>query len=197
MCVQNTVNFISPIFKRLDWPNALLGGIIGLALVKLVDWIRRPKLKFLGFGIVPVSFGKLVKLSFKLDGGINPGVGCCEIVTNSEKTCYAKWDESPNPLKNDKLGDFVPEKVPATYYQTLFLKKIYSVPILIEDPASIPQLTQSPYRIFNAWWFGKGQGYYIEQPMKYSDFLTIIVRGNGFLWERQFTVKEVLRLAGV
>ncbi len=170
----------------LDWPNlivgAILGGIVGLFLVRIIDWLRRIRLKCKGFTIESTNFGELYKLEFILKGGFDPGVCCCEILSEQGNSC-AKWDETPNPLKGDKLDRFVPEMVPATYYQNLFLNKEYAVPILIKR--------NDDHFIFNAWWFGKAEGYYGLKPMKDKETITIIIRGNGFNWQKEFTVEKI------
>ena len=194
---QNTMKILNYLFveinplakAQIDLPNlligALFGGIVGYYLVKIIEWSHRVKLKFLGFKIEQTNFGKLLKLRFILKGRFEPGVCCCEIITEDGHR-YAKWDETPNPLKGNNLNTFVPEMVPATFYQSLYLKKEYSIPILIE-------YNEKRINVFNGWWFGKYEGYAGFAELGNSDSVKIIIRGNGFIWKQKFTVEKMYK----
>jgi len=51
-------------------------------------------------------------------------------------TTNAKWDDRPNPLRNDDLSQFAPEMVRRTTNQNLYVDTPYAVPILIFLPRS-------------------------------------------------------------
>jgi len=141
---------------NLDWPNATLGGLMGLGLVCLIDFLRKPKIKFNGFQKIKVNFGTLYKIKVKIFGHINPGLSAASIKWK-DGSVYAKWDETPNPLKNDQLSNFTPEMVPQTFYQNTFCGKSYLLPILHEDE-------NKKITVFSGWWFGRDKGYDASVP---------------------------------
>ncbi len=141
---------------NLDWSNAILGGIVGLVLVLFIEWYRKPKIKFIGFETVSVSFGTLYKLKIKITGKINPGLSELNIKWNNGNVS-ANWDENPNPLKNDKLSEFVPEMVPQTRYLNTYSGREYLVPIIHKSE-------EGKLTIFSGWWFGKDKGYGASVP---------------------------------
>jgi len=167
----------------INWLNLLTGLLLGFFLKLITDWSRRIKIKFRGFNKTIVNFGELYKLRFILYGYSNPGSCSCEIITSKGKT-FAKWDESPNPLENDDLDKFVPEKVPSTFFQTLYTKKEYSIPIIIK--------VNSTYYIFDGWWFGKNKGYYQLPPLSSDEKITIIIRGNNFSNKKETTLNGII-----
>lgn len=182
---------INPFAKvQIDLPNvvigALCGGIVGYYLVRIIEWSHKVKLIFLGFIGEKTNFGELLKLKFILKGQSEPGVCCCEIITEDGHR-YAKWDETPNPLKGDSLDKFIPEMVPATFYQSLYLEKVYSIPILIK-------YNENRINVFNGWWFGKHEGYAGFAELQNTDSVKIIIRGNGFIWKKIFTVEKIKKL---
>jgi hypothetical protein len=187
MCSHNFINYISFICElNLDWPNlivgSILGGICGLCLVYGVDWLRKIQLKDKGFVREQSIMGELYKFKFILKGSFEPGVCCCEIFSKQGNS-FAKWDETPNPLKGDDLKEFIPEMVPSTYYQNLYLNREYTIPIIIKD--------KEEYYIFNGWWFGKSKGYYGLQLLKPNDIIKILIRGNTFSWPKEFSLEEI------
>ncbi len=58
----------------LDLASTVAGGIVGFVLVFVVDWIKRPRIQFLGFSSAQANFGKLYKFRFRLKGLSPPGV---------------------------------------------------------------------------------------------------------------------------
>ena len=166
----------------IDFPNLLAGALIGWCLNRLSVWSRRVQVNFHGFVKVPVNFGVLYKLVFSLRGHTDPGECTCEIET-AQGAIFAKWDEAPNPLKDDRLDSFVPELVPHTFHQKLYIGRRYSVPIIIDD--------NSKFYMFDAWWFGKSKGYYRFFPINESDELAIKLRGTNFVWQNRWYLRQV------
>ena len=117
MSIGDFITFELPI----DILAALMGGLVGLALVRGWDWYTQPKVKFLCFVREDVNFGTLHKLKFKIVGKQNPGICQLEIQWDGNSV-KAKWDETPNPLENDRPTQFRAELVPTTFYQPLFLQ---------------------------------------------------------------------------
>jgi hypothetical protein len=185
--LSNSQSIIVNSFIALKFPvdilGALVGGVVGLLLVLFWDWISRPRVSFLGFNKVNVNFGDLYKLRFKLSGRKKPGICQLEIQWNG-KSVKAKWDEAPNPLKNDDLNEFRPELVPATFYQTLFIEKEYQVPILHEDNGNLS--------IFSGWWFGRNNGYGDDPTINEEDKITLILSGNNFQWRKTFKISKII-----
>ena len=176
---------------NIDWINiavgGLLGTLLGFLLVKISDWSRKARLHFSGFKKCDVNFGTLYKISFTVKGCFDPGISCIRI-TSKGYSAFAKWDEAPNPLKDDKLESFISEMVPSTYYQPIFLKKEYRVPVVIEENNNGKKLF-----IFDGWWFGKGKGYYKGQELSKEEELTLnVLGGNGLNWNKTFKVKNIL-----
>jgi len=167
-----------------NWTDILVGILLGFLLTRLTDWSRSVRVKYKGFDKITVNFGELYKLRFILKGHSDPGMCTCEIAISGGKT-LAKWDENPNPLENDNLNKFVPEKVPSTFFQTLYTDKEYSTPIVIRDNAS--------YYIFDGWWFGKNKGYYQLPILNYGDKIAITIRGNNFSWKKEILLSEITR----
>lgn len=66
----------------IDWPNvgasvglgAIAGGIVGFALVHVVDWLWRPRMRDVQYVKETVNFGVLYKLCFTLKGRSQPGL---------------------------------------------------------------------------------------------------------------------------
>ena len=172
--------------NTLDWSNlligAMLGALLGYILVRTLDYVRKVRIEYKGFINQKVNFGKLYKLKFKLNGDFDPGVCCCEINVNGYKS-FAKWDEAPNPLRGDNPNEFVPERVPATYYQKLFLRREYCIPILIENDGVI--------EVFNGWWFGKKYRYYSLPSLADKDTITVVISGNNFNWQKKVLVQDI------
>lgn len=160
-----------------------MGWILGFSLDRIIIWSRKVKVIFNRIEFAQTNFGQLFKITFSLKGHENPGKCCCEISVG-QTTTYAKWDETPNPLVNDQLGEFVAEKVPDTFYQNLYIGKEYKLPILIQD--------NQQYYIFDGWWFGKRKGYYTKPPLSENDEIKIVIRGESFSKEKVFTLKEFI-----
>ena len=173
---------------NIDWPNLIMsafaGSILGFSINCIVSWYRKVKVIFTGIEITETNFGRLFKIIFSLKGHKNPGKCICEISVGPTST-FAKWDETPNPLVGDKLGEFVAEKVPDTFYQSLYIGKEYRVPILIQD--------NQEYYIFDGWWFGKEKGYYSKPQLSKNDEIKIVIRGEEFSKEKIITLKDFVK----
>ncbi len=177
------------IFKLpMDLLGALMGGIVGFVLVKLWDLYSKPKVKILGF--VNTNFncgGELIKLKFKITGKQNPGV--CQLELQwCDNSVKAKWDEAPNPIKNDDCNEFKPELVPATFYQPLFLNKEYNVPIIHKENIN----SVEKFTVFSGWWFGREKGYGPDPSIKKCCRLKITLSGNNFEYSKEYKVKKII-----
>ena len=157
----------------LDLASTIAGGLVGLLLVYLVEWLWRPSVKYLGLEAVKGNPGTFYKLRFRLAGRKDPDLCCLQVEWCGNKV-FAKWDETPNPLKSDQLNEFAPERVPETYYQPLFLRQEYSVPILIKVN------NQNNKEVFSGWWFGKGKGYGPDPTIEDSAKISLTLLGSNF-----------------
>ncbi|MCX5710584.1 MAG: hypothetical protein NT060_01240 [Candidatus Omnitrophica bacterium] len=176
---------------NIDWINIIVGGLLGtllgFLLVKISDWSRKARFHFSGFQECGVNFGTLYKINFTIEGCLDPGMSCIRITGKGYST-FAKWDETPSPLKDDKLGSFIAEMVPSTYYQPIFLKKEYSVPVIIQESDN-----DKKRFVFDGWWFGKDKGYFHGQELIEGDDVTLnILGGNGLNWIKTFKVKDIV-----
>lgn len=175
-------------YLKFDWPldlvSILAGGIVGFLLVFIIDFIKKPRLKVLGFERASVNFGTLYKLRFKIKGRSSPGV-CRLRISWSDRNVYAKWDETPNPLDDDNLSKFKPELVPGTFDQPLFKGIEYSVPIVIENNGN--------REVFSGWWFGKNIGYGPNPRLEKGFNTKLTLYGTGLSWTRSFTEKEICK----
>lgn len=167
----------------LDLLSTLAGGIVGFVLVFVVDLVKRPRVRLLGFAAVPANFGTLYKLRFTLRGCTEPGL-CRVTIHWCCKSVFAKWDEAPNPLESDDLSKFKPELVPATYDQPVFFNHEYSVPVVIEK--------EDKREIFSGWWFGRNNGYGPDPSVESSAEIRITLSGAGLSWSRAFTLAEIV-----
>ena len=181
--------FMSSIFKfrlPIDILSAIAGGVVGLILVELWDWLRRPKIREVGFEKVNVNFGVLYKLKFKIEGKQYPGI--CQLeIRWSNKSVKAKWDELPNPLQDDNIDSFRPELVPVTFYQPLFLKRKYSVPIIHKDD-------NERLSIFSGWWFGRDK-YGPDPYVTKSTQIELVLSGNNLHWRKLYKIEDILKQA--
>ena len=176
--LRNSVEFRLP----LDLLSALAGGVIGFLLVFVVDWIKKPRIRVLGFEKVSVNFGTLYKLKFRIGGFDCPGI--CQLrIEWADKSTYAKWDETPNPLENDRLDSFRPELVPFTYNNLLFHGVEYAVPLVYEDGGS--------REVFSGWWFGKKRGYGPNPCLPRGFNLKLTMFGGGLSWSRTYSESEI------
>ena len=167
--------------------GALLGTLVSFFVVKISDYSRKARLRFLGFEEKEVNFGILYKLRFVIKGYNDPGIACIRIDSKGYST-FANWDEAPNPLKKDNIKDFIPEMVPSTYFQPIFLKKEYKVPVIIKEKEE-----DNKYFIFDGWWFGKPDGYYLGEELVESNEITLnVLGGNGLNRKIKFRVKDIL-----
>ena len=141
-----------------------------------------------------------------LIGKQHPGICQLEIKWNN-KSVLAKWDETPAPLEvveengerediiKDKDGDwiakkFLPHSVPVTYYQPLFLKKEYAVPIIYKK-----EKASKEFEIFSGWWFGRKEGYEPDVKVTKDTQLTLILSGNNFEWRETIKIEDILKMA--
>lgn len=166
---------------NIDWPNAIVGALVGVAFDRLVIWFRRVKVDFAGFASAQTNFGTLYKM--RLKGHEDPGDCSCEINANNYTT-FANWDETPNPLRNDQLSDFVPEMVPMTFHERLHIGREYRLPLIVK--------VENGLFVFDGWWFGRNVGYYNQPPLRTQNVLSVSVRGSGFVWSRTFTIEEIV-----
>jgi len=178
----------------IDWQNVLAGaaagGMVGFALVHLVAWLWRPRVRKVRFVLENSNFGTLYKLCFTLRGRSQAGLCALAIEWGQAdlRTVFAKWDETPNPLENDDLTAFRPELVPNTFYQPLFLGRPYRVPVLIQS--------NSAFEIFSGWWFGKDQGYGPDPIVSKSHLIRLTLTGGNFSWSKSLPVPEIVNQAG-
>ena len=172
----------------VDWPNAVVGALVGwllgFACNRMILWSRRAKMRVIRFERVPVKCAILYKLRFIIDGKDSPGECSCELESGGQTT-WAKWDEKPNPLVEDRLDSFDAGLVPNTFFQTLVVKREYSLPILAQ--------TDGVIELFGGWWFGRSKGYYRLNPVDPASFVTITLRGAGLNWKRRFPVQEIIQ----
>ena len=176
MCGYVTFSF------PLDLASTLAGGVVGFLLVFLVDWVRKPRVRFLGFVPVASNAGTLHKLRFKIWGFQTPGLSslniewCCRNV-------FAKWDETPNPQEEGESTKFRPELVPSTYYQPLFCGKEYTIPIIIES--------HGKHDIFSGWWFGRKSGYGPDPAIEPTAQIRLTLTGAGLSWSKPFSLSQI------
>ncbi len=170
-----------------DWRSlivgVLLGWLVGYLLNRLVAWSRRVRVVFNQVELSKSSVGELYKVVFTLKGNESPGICSCEIVVG-DKVRFAKWDEAPNPLLDDKLSKFVPEKVPQTFHQNLYVNKVYRLPIIVCE--------NRKYYVFDGWWFGRNKGYYEMTSLSGEDPIKIVIRGEKFYWEKIICLNKVV-----
>lgn len=188
----------------LDWPNLLIGAIVGaipgLLLAEGVKYLRRPKVTVLGFCRDDgVSFGPvhggLCKLRFMVTGR-SPGRTFLEIEWPKGKA-FAKWDETVEPLTMpDAFAGyhvFRPEMVPSTYYQEIVSKREYRVPVVF-DVEGGPDGADPPFggpEAFSGWWYGSRIGYSPDPKLDETDVLRLTLTGAEFKWSGDFSVSEI------
>ncbi len=183
-------NFPFPLPSANDLPNILWGGILGFVLVFLVEWLRTPVVRFKGFQKDEFSDkGILYKAKFLITGkfffpffALPIGISVLEILYRNHVQ-FAKWDETPEPVSQ---GQFHPEAVPGTFYQTLFLKKTYCVPVLHQDKDK--KLT-----IFCGWWYGRAVGYGENLNIEAHENITLNLKTATSSWARKFKVSNVIK----
>lgn len=188
------IDMISEIFntKPLDWINVISSGLVGLMLVIFYEgFLRKPSVKFLGVEKVETNFGELYKIKLRISSRRffvkvrHPGQASLKISWRGN-TVFAKWDESPNPLKADRLVNFIPEAVPSTYYNNLFAGNTYLVPVMHKDKAGLS--------IFSGWWFGRDLGYGPDPTLRNNnaDIKLELISANAE-WYKTLTVKDLVR----
>lgn len=170
---------------RPVWGACMLEGLLyqeaNRQLLREFFQLNAPLLRLNGFARVPVNFGVLYKLCFTIDGG-DPGDCSCDI-TVGDRTQPAKWDETPNPLRGDRLDAFDAGLVPSTFHQRLHADRPYQLPILIEAERQL--------MVFTAWWFGRPQ-YYDLPPLTPESSVAITIRGSDLCWAHSFLVRDIL-----
>ena len=169
----------------IDVGGIIVGFVLGVIAPYVVDWLWRPRVRDVGF-VRDANFnlGTLYKLRFTLKGRAVPGM-CCLRIEWRGRFVFAKWDEAPNPLEGDDLRRFRPELVPATFYQPLFLRRRYLVPVMIER--------EGRREVFSGWWFGREMGYGPDPAISERDTVRLTLLGGGFEWTRDFRLDEILR----
>ncbi len=48
--------------------------------------------------------------------------------------------------------------------------------------------------MFNGWWFGKDKDYGDFRSLEDNESIKIIIKGNGFVWKKTFTIDEVKKV---
>ncbi len=167
--------------RPLDLVSTVAGGLAGLGLVYLVEWLWRPRVKVLGFRKTPSNIGLLYKFRFKLKGRRSPGF-CCLRIEWCGRSVLGKWDETPNPVDRDDPNQFRPELVPSTFFVPLLLKQEYSVPIVIEHDGK--------REIFSGWWFGRPR-WGPDPAVGDGARIRLTLAGGDFQWSGEFALAEV------
>jgi hypothetical protein len=175
----------------IDLGAAFIGGLIGLILVLLWEWLVRPRIFWFDYTFIKekVNFGILYKLKFKVRGLRTPGFCECQI-RYCGNFVRGKWDDLPNPLRDDDLNSFEPSLVPQTFFLPLMLGQYYTIPVLHEDENE--KLT-----VFSGWWFGRRNGlpYGPDPSVNNNTEIKLIIKGNDLLWEKSLTVDDIIRRA--
>lgn len=177
------------------WKSAIWGGVIAFMLVFIVEWLRKPKVKFLGFeyslfnipnGLYKIKIRICPKISVLKWFTYQPGITSLEICYR-DKIQFAKWDETPNPLIGDDPRQFEASMVPQTFYQILFLDRLYTVPIIHKDK-------EGKLTIFCGWWFGRDFGYGTAEDYNINkdEKICLILRGNNVFWKKQIKISDIL-----
>lgn len=184
MNLSNLFTFNIP----LDIASAVLSGVIALLLVLLWEWLTKPRLlsRNYKFKKEKVNFGTLYKIEFKICGLRSPGF--CEFQIHWDgKMVRAKWDDLPNPVRDDNLAKFEPTLVPQTFFLPLMIGQKYTVPIVHEDDNG--ELT-----IFSGWWFGRRNNlpYGPDPKINEKTTLKLILKGNNLSWSGDFTVEQII-----
>lgn len=178
----------------IDVISAITGGLIGLFLVIVYEAFTKPRIYPWNWKIIKEDFnlgfsedpGENYKIKFKVCGLRSPGFCVVKIIW-SGNVVKAKWDDVPNPLRNDNPNEFVAELVPQTYLNTIMLEEFYAVPIFNIDK-------NNKISIFDGWWFGKRLNMpYGPNPVidKYIE-VKIEIKGNELSWKKKFSVQEII-----
>jgi len=202
------INFFGKIGDRLDtclnwlfslsskgWKSAIWGGIIGFFLVLIIEQLRKPKVKLIKFeyenfnvpqGLYKIKIKILPRFLMPKWFTYQPGITILEI-RYRDKIQFAKWDEMPNPLRDDDPQKFEASMVPQTFYQMLFLDRFYSIPIIHKDK-------ENNLSAFCGWWFGRNFGYGKEEDYQIdrSEKFCLILRGNNVYWKKQIKTSDIL-----
>jgi hypothetical protein len=183
LCAKSMIECIS--FCNIF--SAILGGVIGLLLVFLVEWIKKPRVKFGGFKKEELKNCKkkeyLYKILVVISGCTSPGYSELYIKwkdkSGKNKSVKAKWDELPNPI-NDAM-------IPSTTTYLVIKKGTYYIPVIHED-------VDGNLTIFSGWWFFRDSlkddvAPVVEDSLKMEfEF----VSQNKIKTTKKFTVKEIV-----
>jgi hypothetical protein len=167
--------------------GAILAVVTGLVASALWAWLRKPRVRFLGYTSVNFGSGTLHKVVFQINGG-SPGSSCLHIRWPSHRgrafeEQFAKWDEAANPV-DAHSGRFLQWLVPSGYYQPLLPHRLYKVPIVFEGP-------NGEFEVFSGFWFGRDEGYLKYRALERETVLTLLLAGTGLLWEKATTPEEL------
>jgi len=155
--------------------GGIVGFFLGVPIILIWEHLCKPKARRIAVREVPTNFGTLYKINFEFygmfKGYYNPGVCQFEIKVD-QRVIIGKWDEMPNPLKEDNLREFEPALVPTSYYLNLFPSKRYLIPVLHEE--------NKKFSIFSAWWFGNDKGYDAGPDINNQSKIEVLLIGTGF-----------------
>jgi len=167
--------------------TSVTAGYTGFLLVEIVDYLRKSKFHFISF-TKQSSFnsgGELINLNFEIKGSKSPGYSNIQINWD-DKSVYAKWPETANPLEGDRFDKFLPNLVPQTFHLTLYPNKQYSVPLL--------HIKDNVITVFSGWWFAWNIGLpYGPIPIiKPTTTLRLSFNGSDLSWNKEYLVTEII-----
>src|ERR1700722_14926399 len=153
---------------NISGTNAVYLGQNAINIVgPVIHQPSRPSVDFVGFSTVEANFGILYKMRFRITQA-DPGECRCDIRVG-EQTFSAKWDETPNPVRNDHPTQFAAEMVPATRLCRLYMDCDYQIPILIRSGGATT--------VFDGWWFGRHLHYGSHPTLDDATVVSITLRG--------------------
>lgn len=186
------------------WGDVSVGFFAGVGASVVAGfilwWLFRPRVSLRGLCAVAYEHGSrtgaLHKIVFELRGRSSPGWCCLEISWPADpeirgperlrERVFAKWDETAIPCENHDPAAFRPERVPATYFQPLLLRREYAVPIIFSS--------QGNYDVFSGWWYGKEVGHKTYVEVTPETELRLTLSGAGVArWVKTLTVRELVR----
>lgn len=213
----------------------LVGSLVGAFLGYWTNYIyqKRSAATVSEFGFIwrpgepnsvqSFDVGDFVKLWFSLEGRTSPGDCSIELVYtpssaqagDDEVTVFAKWDEAPDPTDTSYHPSgavertFYGDRVPATYFLPLRLRRLYTVPVLWATPAAYMAVDDDREQsdiikdkdeilLFSAWWFDprRPRPYPVREVLR-DGKLKVILTGDDLTWEREFLIEDLIEGAGV
>lgn len=169
--------------SEIDGVAAGVGIVTAISVVWLVDWIKTPTIRHLGWRHV----GDFYYFDFEIVGKVlpwwcgDPGTASVVLSWRSYST-FAKWDELPEPWNYEK-GKFVPNLVPSTFYLPVTVQKPYSLPLI--------RLVEGETWVFSGWSYGWPR-YGPDPVVGPNDPICVEVRGGSSLrWRRHVTVSRI------